>query len=165
MKKMTEKNEKILKVIHLLFMSVWTTTLFVMFIIGILLPNATTDEAFYFGHYINYVIDFMITTPAALMTFLTGLVYGVFTKWSVPKSKWLKYKVIITILLIVLGTFWLGPLLSDITEEAKQRGLSLLSDSTYLKNSKITTWACLVNGLLLVFAYFLSTFKPGNQEK
>ncbi len=161
---MTEKNEKILKVIHLIFMSIWTTTLFIMFIIGILLPNATTNEAFYFGHYINYVIDFMVTTPAAILTFLTGLVYGIFTKWHVPKNTWLKYKVAITILLIVLGTFWLGPLLGDITKDAKQQGLVLLSDSTYLKNSKIVTWSSLINGLLLVIAYFLSTFKPGNQE-
>lgn len=165
MKRLSEKSEKTLKVIHLLSMSIWFTSLLIMFVVGIMLPNAETNEAFYFGHYINYIIDFMITTPAAILTFLTGLIYGIFTKWHVPKNTWLKYKVAITLLLIILGTFWLGPLLREITEEVKLHGLSLLSTQSYITDASIVTWFSLVNSLLLVIAFFLSTFKPGNQTE
>ena len=163
MKTLSEKSEKTLKVIHLISMSFWTVSLVIMFAIGLILPNAGTNEAFYLGHYINYIIDFLIVTPAAILTFLTGLIYSIFTKWKVPKNTWLKYKVAITLLLIVLGTFWLGPLLRELTEEVKVNGISLLSNENYLKNIKIVNWFSLTNALLLVIAYFLSTFKPGNQ--
>ncbi len=163
MKRLSEKSEKILKVIHLLSMSIWTTSLIIMFTIGLILPNAETNEAFYIGHYINYIIDFLIVTPVAILTFLTGLVYGIFTKWKIPKNTWLKYKVAITLLLIILGTFWLGPLLRELTNSVEVDGLSLLTNENYLKNIKIVTWFSLVNSLLLIVAFFLSTLKPGNQ--
>jgi len=165
MKRLSKKSEKTLKVIHLLSMSIWTTSLLIMFVIGIMLSKAETNETFYFGHYINFIIDFMITTPAAILTFLTGLIYGIFTKWHVAKNTWLKYKVAITLLLIILGTFWLGPLLREITEEVKLHGLSLLSNQSYIIESKIVTWFSLINAFLLVIAFFLSTFKPGNQTE
>ncbi len=163
MKNLSEKSEKFLKSIHLLSMSIWTTSLLIMFIIGIILPNAETNEAFYFGHHINYIIDFMITTPAALLTFLTGLVYGIFTKWKVSKNTWLKYKVAITLLLIILGTFWLGPLLRELTHEVEIKGLNLLPDKSYIINAGIVTWFSLINATLLIIAFFLSTYKPGNR--
>lgn len=165
MKNLSKNSEKILKAIHLIAMSIWTASLIVMFAIGLVLPDATTDEAFYFGHYINYIIDFLIVTPAAILTFITGLIYGVFTKWKVPENTWLKYKVAITLLLIILGTFWLGPLLRELTTDVESHGLSLLSDKSYLKNSKIVSWFSLANSLLLLLAFFLSIFKPGNKTE
>lgn len=165
MKRLSEKSEKTLKVIHLLSMSIWTASLIIMYAIGIILPRATTPEAFYFGHYINYIIDFLILTPAAILTFLTGLIYGLFTKWKVNMNLWLKIKVAITVLLIVLGTFWLGPLLREVTGQVKIHGLSLLSDKGYINDIRIITWFSLVNAILLVIAFILSTFKPGNNAE
>jgi len=165
MKTMSEKNEKILKIIHLVAMSIWFSSLFSMFAIGLTIPNLKSADSFYYAHYINSIIDFRILTPAAIVTFLTGVIYGIFTKWKVKENKWLKIKVVITILLILLGTFWLGPTLSDMTILAEKEGISLLNNDSYLTKLNITTWFSAINAIILFFAIAISTFKPGNSVK
>jgi len=163
MKTMSEKNEKILKIIHLVAMSIWFSSLVIMFVIALTIPNLKSSEAFYYAHKINYLIDFQILTPAAILTFLTGLIYGIFTKWKVKENKWLKIKVVITVALIVVGTFWLGPTLKGMTLAAENQGISLLSDADYLSKLKIVTWSSAINAVFLFFAIAISTFKPGNK--
>lgn len=165
MKKMSEKNEKILKIVHLAAMSIWFSSLFIMFAICITIPNLKSSDTFYYAHYINSIIDFRILTPAAILTFLTGVIYGIFTKWKVKENKWLKIKVLITVILILLGTFWLGPTLSDMTTTAEKEGFSLLTNESYLTKLHLITWFSAINAIILFFAIAISTFKPGNTVK
>jgi len=165
MRTMSERNEKILKIVHLATMSIWFSSLFIMFAIGNTIPNLKSSDTFYYAHHINSIIDFRILTPAAILTFLTGVIYGIFTKWKVKENKWLKIKVVITILLILLGTFWLGPTLSDMTILAEKEGISLLNNDSYLTKLNITTWFSAINAIILFFAIAISTFKPGNSVK
>lgn len=162
---LSEKNEKILKITHVFAMSIWTGSLFIMFVINIILSKAASSDAFYFAHYINSMIDLKILTPAAILTFLTGIIYVVFTKWKVKDNTWLKIKLAIAILLILMGTFWLAPLLTDMKESAKEYGKDLLSNAEYLFNLSIMTWFSLINWLLLIIAIMISTLKPGNKDK
>jgi len=165
MKTMSEKKEKILKIVHIVAMSVWFSSLFIMFIIGLTIPNLKSSDTFYYAHYINSIIDFRILTPAAILTFLTGLIYGLFTKWKVKENKWLKIKVIITVFLILIGTFWLGPTLADMSLAAEKEGIALLANESYLTNLNITTWFSAMNAIILFFAIAISTLKPGNTVK
>jgi len=165
MKTMSEKNEKILKIVHLAAMSIWFSSLFIMFAVGITILNLKSSDTFYYAHYINSIIDFRILTPAAILTFLTGVIYGIFTKWKVKENKWLKIKVVITILLILLGTFWLGPTLSDMTLAAEKEGVALLNNDSYLTKLNVITWFSAINAIILFFAIAISTFKPGNSIK
>ncbi len=162
---LSEKNEKILKITHVFAMSLWTGSLFIMFVINILIPKSPSSDAFYFVHDINSIIDLQILTPAAILTFLTGVVYAVFTKWKVKENLWLKIKLAITILLILMGTFWLAPLLMEMTGNAKEYGMGLLSDAGYLFDLSIITWFSLVNWLLIIVAIVISTLKPGSKDK
>ena len=162
---LSEKNEKILKIIHIASMAIWTASLFIMFAIDLILLNAPSSEAFYFAHHINYIIDFIILTPAAIITFLTGLIYALFTKWKIKENTWLRIKAIITVLIIVLGTFWLGPLLREMAGNAKEAGLDLLTDNNYLIDWKIVTWFSIINGVLLLVTIALSTLKPGGKTQ
>ncbi len=162
---MSEKNEKILKIVHLAAMSIWFSSLFIIFAIGITIPNLKSSDTIYYAHYINSIVDFRILTPSAILTFLTGVIYGIFTKWNVKENKWLKIKVVITLLLILLGTFWLGPTLSDMTFAAEKDGIGILNNDSYLTKLNITTWFSVINAIILFFAIAISTFKPGNSIK
>ena len=164
MKLMSENNEKFLKITHLTSMSLWFSCLIIMFIVAFNIPNLKSSDSFFFAHRINYIIDFYVLTPAAIITFITGVLYGAFTKWNVKKNFWLKVKVIITIFLILLGTFVFGPLLSEMTNDAETKGLNLLKDSNYLVNLKILIWSSIINAFILFIAIAVSTLKPGNKD-
>ena len=164
MKTMTEKNEKFLKIIHITSMSIWFSSLIIMFVINLQISKITSSNVFYYAHYINSIIDFQILTPAAIVTFLTGIVYGIFTKWKVKENTWLKIKVIITVTIILLGTFWLAPTLKEMTENSKSIGIELLSNKNYLSDLSIITWFSIINIVVLFIAIIISTLKPGSSQ-
>jgi len=164
MKTMTEKNEKILKIIHITSMSIWFTSLIIMFVINLLISKITSSDVFYYAHYINSIIDFQILTPAAIVTFVTGIIYGRFTKWNIKNNTWLKIKIVITVSIIILGTFWLGPTLREMTENSKSIGVDLLSDKNYLSNLSTIIWFSAINILMLFIAIIISTIKPGSSN-
>lgn len=167
MKTLSSKNQKALKAVHLAAMSIWFSSLFSMFAIGISIPNISSSDTFYYAHKIFSVIDFQILTPAATLTFLTGIVYIIFTKWKLKKHKWLQVKLFITVALIVVGTFYLGPTLKEMTHSAQIQGVTLLKNADYITKLNIATWFSLINGIILFIPIAISTFKPklGGKKK
>lgn len=165
MKTLSSKNQKFLKAVHLAAMSIWFSSLFSMFAIGFSIPNIGSSDTFYYAHKIFSVIDFQILTPAAILTLVTGIVYISFTKWKLKKHKWLQIKLFITVALIVIGTFWLGPTLKDMTSAAQTQGISLLTNPEYIRNLNIATWLSLTNGIILFIPIVISTFKPKFAKK
>lgn len=158
---MNEKNEKILKIIHIVAMSVWFSSLIIMGAITLALTNIATTDAFVYAHHLVYFIDMYILTPAAIVTLLTAIVYGFFTRWKVKDNAWLKIKGVITILLIAAGTFYLAPLFNGMTERVEASGLEILNTPEYLHDLSTINWFLIINGILVLIAIAISTLKPG----
>jgi hypothetical protein len=162
---MKENNEKILKIIHIAAMSLWFSSIVIMGTITLSLKGIATADAFKYAHKLVYIIDMYILTPAAVLTLLTAVVYAFFTKWKVKENLWLKVKAIITLLLIVAGTFYLAPLFSGMVESVQQSGLDVLNSEAYLKDLSKINWFVVINGILVLFVIAISTIKPGNSVK
>lgn len=162
---MSERSEKILKIVHISSMSIWFSSLLIIFALSVSISGITSSDVLNFALKITSIIDFQILTPAAIITFLTGAMYGIFTKWKVKDNLWIKIKIIITVLLILVGTFWLGPTLRQMTEDARVSGIEMLSNSEFLFDLKITTIFSLLNAIILLYAIVISTLKPGKQDE
>ncbi len=162
---MKENNEKVLKIIHIAAMSIWFSSLLIMSVITLTIDEITSSEAFKYAHEIVFVIDMYILTPAAIITLLTGIIYGVFTKWKVKDNLWLKLKGLISIVLILIGTFYLAPLLKSMIDEVMSVGIDSLSIESYQSNLSIISWFMVANFILILFVVIISTLKPGNKTK
>jgi hypothetical protein len=110
-------------------------------------------------------IDLFILVPGAIGTFLTALVYSIWTNWGWFKHNWITVKWIICVFGLVFGTFWLGPWLSDMAAIAKQQGLKALNDPQYMNNQQNSIIFGTIQAITIIFAVFISTLKPWKRKK
>ncbi len=152
--------QKVLKIFHLLFASLWFASVVTMTSLTALVNGLDNGDQFYMLTRIYHFIDFKILTPAAIGTLLTGLTYSLLTKWGFFKHGWLVYKWILTVALILIGTFYLGPMTDKIVGLSSELRLVALSNELFLSKWNIALWAGWINGLLLLIAFVVSTLKP-----
>jgi len=164
MKKLSGRGQKWLKSLHIYSGCVWVgcaTTLTIMqFVV-----NPGDGRELYGILYTLDFIDLFILVPGAIGTFLTALVYSIWTNWGWFKHNWITVKWIICIFGIVFGTFWLGPWLSDMAHIAKDQGLKALADPEYLSNRQNLIIFGTSQALTVVFAAFISALKPWRKKR
>jgi hypothetical protein len=103
--------------------------------------------------------------PGAIGTFLTALIYSIWTNWGWFKHNWITVKWIICIFGLVFGTFWLGPWVGEMAAIAKDKGLDALSDPNFIRNRQNSMIYGTLQGLTVIFAAFISTLKPWKKKK
>ncbi len=162
---LSPNGQKCLKIIHLLLVSIWFTSIVIMTAIAFLAKGLKDGGEFYMLNYIYHFIDFKILTPAAIGTFITGLVYSIFTKWGFFKHGWIIYKWFVTLALILIGTFYLGPMTAEMLNISHELKLKALENAEYLSKFEIGLWAGFINSFLLILAFIFSTLKPWKNLK
>lgn len=160
MKKLSMSGQKFLKAVHLIAVGLWLSCVFVLLVIPIIARHIVTGEELYMYNLIYHFIDMYILTPAAIATLLTGFVYSLFTNWGFKKHGWLVYKWLVTLTIIIIGTFYLGPMTTKMLAIADLQRLGALQDDYYLQAVTIGIWAAVINTLLLTVAVFFSVYKP-----
>lgn len=162
---MTVSQQKILKVFHLIFASMWLSCVILITILPVISKKLTTGDELYMYTVIYHFIDMFVLTPAAVATLLTGLIYSIFTKWGFIKHGWIVYKWIVTLLLVIIGTFYLGPMVTKLLEIADVKRVAALQDQYYQQGGYIGIWAGIINSSLLIIAVIFSVYKPWKNIK
>lgn len=80
MKKLSAGQIKILKVFHLVFVMMWVVGVAAMALLCLIKANSG-DELFMVFH-ITRFIDDVFVIPGAILTVVTGIVYGAFSNWG-----------------------------------------------------------------------------------
>lgn len=162
---LTPKGMKTLKVFHLLFIMMWTVGVFMM---GLLYwrPSVNSLE-FLYNQTTALFIDYTLVIPGAILAVLTGIIYGVKTKWGFFKYRWLTVKWIVGVAIILIGTFCLHPLALEIIAQATATANESISFPTDYFGSKlqIVNWMALLQVAGLFFLIWVSVFKPWNKKK
>jgi len=160
MQKLTISHQKLLKVIHLISVSIWLSSVVTLMLIPIISKKITLGGEIYMYNLAYHFIDMFILTPAAILTLLTGLIYSLFTKWGFFRHGWVIYKWIVTLLIIITGTFYLGPMVTKLLEIADIKRIAALQDQFYTQGEVIGLYAAIVNSSLLIIAVIFSVYKP-----
>lgn len=165
MQKITPEQQKLLKACHVLSSGLWLSCVIMLALLPILSERIVSDDGIYIYNLAYHFIDMSILTPAAVMTLVTGLVYSIFTKWGFFKHGWLVYKWIVTLLIIITGTFYLGPMTDNLLHIAEKNGIAALHDPYYVFGQHVGISAAIINSLLLIVAVFFSIYKPWNNMR
>lgn len=165
MKILSPKGMKTLKVFHLIFIMMWTVGVIMM---GLLYwrPSSSTLE-FLYNQTTALFIDYTLVIPGAILAVITGIIYGLKTKWGFFKYRWLTVKWIAGIAIIVIGTFGLHPLALDIIGQTSSVADKTQSLPTDLFGEKLTVVniMALIQGIALLFLIWVSVAKPWNKAK
>lgn len=163
--KLSPKGQKILKIAHLTSVIAWVGSAIVMNAIRHLISIDDNAGMFYMADFLE-AVDMKILVPGAMACLMTGVVYSAITPWGFFKHRWITVKWVLTILMIALGTFFMGPLI----KENVSIGYGLMTGSgqaiadDYWQNVAASEkWGAL-QLCLLAFAIIISIFKPWKQK-
>lgn len=160
MNKLTLSQQKALKTVHLISASLWLSNVISLLFLPIISRNIASGDQLYMYNVMYHFIDMFLLTPAAIITLTTGLIYSIFTKWGFFKHGWIIYKWVVTVLIIIIGTFYLGPMVTKLLEIADIKRIDALQDQYYLHGETIGLYAAIINSLLLIIAVIFSVYKP-----
>jgi uncharacterized membrane protein len=165
MKTLTRSQQKILKTIHLISAAIWMACVIIITLLPYISKNITNGDELYMYNRIFHFIDMKMVTPSAVMTLITGLIYSIFTKWGFFQHGWLIYKWVITLGLILAGTFYLGPMVTTMLEISDIKRIAALEDPYYLYGLALGSWVSILNTSLLIIAVIVSVYKPWKNIK
>lgn len=165
MKQLTVSQQKILKTIHLISVSLWLSSVITLMLLPIISKDLTTGDELYMYNLTYHFIDMFVLTPAAIFTLITGLIYSLLTKWGFFRHGWIIYKWIVTLLIIITGTFYLGPMVTKLLYIADVKRIDALQDQYYMHGEVVGLYAAIINSSLLVLAVFFSVYKPWKNIK
>jgi len=160
MKKMSASGQRLLKSIHIVVAGLWLSCVILLAVMPIIAKNMASGDELFMYNYIYHFIDMYALTPAAMATLVTGLVFSLFTRWGFVRHGWIVYKWIVTLAIIISGTFYLGPMVTRLLEISDVSRLAALRDEYYIRGATIGAWAGIINSLLLIVAVFFSVYKP-----
>lgn len=112
---------------------------------------------------INIARNFMgeyIIVPSAVLSVITGVLLCSFTNWGFFKHYWVMAKQFATLLLILLGSLWLGPLTKEMTALSEPGRAQLLGDSNYPSLQSAVTLGGTFQTLVILAIIVVSTVKP-----
>lgn len=163
MKKLGAKGVKVLKTGHLLFVMMWVVGVMAMAVINVINPQS--GEELYMSLYISRFIDDVLVIPGAMLTVVTAIIYGTSTNWGFFKHTWITVKWIISLLVIIVGTFYFSPKLDRCLEIAMTGRDTALNNPELISNSQISTFGAFVQAGILVLLVIVSVFKPWKKKK
>lgn len=156
MKKFGANGMKALKVIHIAFACLWlggaASTL--------LLRSAIVGDAPEVLHQLAIslaIVDDWAIIPGAMGCLFTGLVYGIWSNWGFFRHRWITVKWVLTIFMILFGTFYMGPRVSANVEN--------FNDTvTYWQNLADNFVAGIIQLTMLLLVVIISVYKPWKKK-
>ena len=113
----------------------------------------------------NKLIDDWIIIGSATTSFLSGLLLSWKTPWGFFKHWWVIVKLILSVALILLGTFWLGKWINESVYMVQEMGADVYKYKRYLEFQSLSKfWGALQVGVL-IFIFCITVFKPWKKLK
>lgn len=156
--KLKTREMKVLKILHLLFVMIWIVGILSMWVLSFLSPKSG-DELYMLLASILWV-DYTLTIPGAICTLLTGIIYGLFTNWGFFKYRWITVKWIVSILVVLVGTFCFHPSTLNALEIAERGRNAALGNIACISALTETKYLALIQAGVLIFLVAISVFKP-----
>jgi uncharacterized membrane protein SirB2 len=164
MAKFGKTGQRILKIIHLFFASVWIGGAVALYLMLSFLGPGKTQWEFYGYSLAMKMVDDMVIIPGAIGTLLSGILISCFTHWGFFKHTWVVLKLILTVLCILAGTFVLGPAVNGQPGIIAELGLMAEGNGQFQDNRSVSFIGGAIQILMIVFMMAISTLKPFNRN-
>jgi hypothetical protein len=164
MKKLGARGQRWLKSLHIYAACLWVGCGTTLTVLSFTVDADSGAELYGIRATIDF-IDLFILVPGAIATFLTALVFSIWTGWGWFKHKWITVKWIICVFGLVFGTFWLGPWVTELAVISKQLGMAALSDPEYRRMENNVLIFGTFQVLTTIFALAISTLKPWRKRR
>lgn len=154
---------KILKILHLLVVMTWTVSIIAMWVLSWITYD-TGQELFMYYKCMVW-IDRLLTVPAAIVSIVTGIVYGMFTPWRFFQQRWIIVKWMVCGIVILLASLVFYPACQHAYGTILQDYDAALNDNQVIASLKLARDASFYQALALIFLVVISVFKPWRKHQ
>lgn len=163
MKKLSTNGLRTLKVVHLICAILWIGSAVSLNALRYLVPVEDAASMYYLAEVLE-AIDMQLLVPGAVGCLLTGIVYGVWTNFGFFKHRWLTVKWMLTIFMILMGTFCMGPLVKENVLIGKSLMEGAGDAARYAANVTTNTYLGALQLMLLTVVLIISVWKPWKKK-
>lgn len=160
MKKLSVKGTRWLKIIHLVFAGMWIGGALSMLVVMLFGTYDSSGGAMEASSVALKRIDDFVVIPGAIGLLLTGLVYSVWTNWGFVKFRWIITKWILTVAMVLFGTFVMGPRVNDNVFSMEQLHLYVVDNAQYFANVSNNKIFASIQLAAMLFIFAISVLKP-----
>lgn len=97
--------------------------------------------------------------------FITGLLYGIITKWGFFKHRWLAVKWVLALFMMMSGTFAMGPCVDGNVFPIEEISKYVTDNGIFWNNILQIKWWGTLQILLLITTVVISIYKPWKKKK
>lgn len=162
MKTLNPTGMKWLKTFHILFAILWIGCGVSMNFLRITITPSSPEEKYFLSLSIKLLDDLLIY-GGVLGIILTGLIYGIWTKWGFFRQRWLTVKWILTLVMVLIGWIVMGPAVTGNVHE--NPAWYLTENEIYCHNLEVSALWGPIQLTLLFIVVLISVFKPWKSRK
>jgi hypothetical protein len=156
--------KKWLVIIHILFASVWIGSASALLLISFVYRSFTHDVEVQTIHTVLKWLDDCLIIPSAFGSLFTGLFLSWFTNWGFFVYRWVLWKWIATVSMILMGAAFLGRWINEMALRAAG-GLDAWRDSVFLSYAASNRYFVSLQIAVLLFLVSISILKPWGKRK
>lgn len=149
---------------HVIFSALWAGAALSMIILMFTKNPQNASELLAYNR-ANKLIDDWIIIGSATGSFLSGFLLSWKTPWGFFKHWWVVVKLVLMIILIFLGSFWLGKWINGSVDMVEEQGLNVYTNRKYLDYQVLSKFWGSLQLCVLIFLFFISVFKPWKKIK
>lgn len=165
--KLTPKGRAWLKGFHILFSSTWVGAALCMVLLHFSYQPSSGNETHTMLSVLKRIDDWVII-PSAIGTLITSILISALTSWGFFKWTWVTVKWVLTIAIMLFGTFFLGPWLNGMEALAAADPQLAVQNPQFLTSHQLMSYAVgpqLITLLSIVFISVLKPWKPTKHSK
>jgi hypothetical protein len=160
MSRLSIKQKNWLLSAHIVFATLWTGTVLSMFLLALRNKDSANPDILYaLNSAINLLDDFVVI-PSAVGSVLTATFLCWQTNYGFFKFYWVITKWILTVGLVIFGTFWLFPWANVATDISSSQGLRAFDNPIYSFDAKGVLVGTIVQVVFLFVIIGISVLKP-----
>jgi len=160
---LTKKN--ILVSIHVIAICAWFGGTLSLLLLGFYLKNAHNGDQLIYTLSSMHLIDENLLKYPALATLITGILLSIWTQWGLVKYYWVVIKLVLTILIILLGIFFINDWFLFLVETAHHLGIKALAIQQFNTKWLSIIITGLFNLVCMCFMTVITYFKPFGKIK
>lgn len=157
MKNLTPVGMKTVKTLHLIAVVMWLGGCLAMGLIALIPTDDPVSKLALLN--VSELIDYAILIPGAVATVLTGAIYGIWSKWGFFRHTWLTVKWIVSIAIILIGTFFFHPFSLEMIDILQSPAPDATATNILAVDAAILRW-CGLQAIALMLLIPVSVFKP-----
>lgn len=164
MKKLSPRGLKYLKILHLISAIMWIGgAISMVAILYLILP--TTPDGYYIRSLSVKLIDDLLVIPGAIGILITGIIYGIWSNWGFFKHMWIIVKWVITIVLVIFGTFVLGEWINGNVYNQEAIGNYISNHEIFVHNVGQSIFWGSIQTVCLFVVVWISVIKPWKKKR